>query len=264
VEIMANKHGEFIWYELMTRDPFAAKGFYDDVVGWTIGERLPGDIDYRVIAAGNTFVGGVFRLTDEMCEHGARPIWLGYIGVDDVDVTVSRAETLGGRVLMPARDIPDIGRIAMVADPQGAPFYVMRGAVEGKTSTAFNPTADGHCCWNELSTTDQTAALTFYGRLFGWSSDEVLPMGDMGEYVFFKHLGGRIGAVTAHMGKREVPSWLYYFHVPDIDAAKARAEALGGRILHGPLEVPIGEQIIIGTDPEGVTFALVGTKKADR
>ncbi len=259
---MANKHGEFIWYELMTREPDAAKAFYDDVIGWNMGQRLPGDIEYRQIMAGNEAVGGVLRLTDEMCEHGAQPVWLGYVGVDDVDQTLSRLQQLGGSVLMPAQDIPEVGRFAMVADPVGVPFYIMRGAVEDGTSTAFQSMAEGHCSWNELATTDQERALGFYGELFGWTSTEGMPMGDMGTYKFLDHHGVRIGAVSPHIEEGAAPVWTYYFYVPDIDAAIKKTEARGGRVLHGPHEIPGGDHIIISADPEGVTFALVGPRQA--
>lgn len=258
---MANKHGEFIWYELMTHDPDGAKAFYGDVVGWTIGAQAPGEMDYRMIAAGEDLVGGVFRLTDEMCEQGARPVWLGYIGVDNVDTTVSKLGELGGTVLMPAKDIAQVGRVAMLADPQGAPFYVMHGAVEGGTSTAFKPMAEGHCAWNELTTTDQDAALSYYGQLFGWVSHESMPMGDAGEYKLLEHDGVQIGAVSSFMNEGVAPVWTYYFYVADIDAARATAEARQGKVLHGPHEVPGGEYIILGTDPEGALFALVGPRK---
>src|SRR5438874_3779071 len=119
--------GDFIWYELITPDPVGAKAFYDAVVGWTIEPQPSGDMDYRMIGrADGGMAGGVMRLTDEMASHGARPIWLGYINVDDVDSRVASIEHAGGKVLLPAFDIPNIGRIAMVADPQGAPFYVMK------------------------------------------------------------------------------------------------------------------------------------------
>ncbi|MEX2506794.1 MAG: VOC family protein, partial [Pseudohongiellaceae bacterium] len=256
---MANKHGEFIWYELMTRDPDAAKAFYDDVVGWTVGEPPPGgDMDYRMIAAGDGYAGGVLGLTDDMCEHGARPVWLGYIGVDDVDATAAKLREIGGSVLMPAKDIPNVGRIAMVADPQGVPFYIMRGAVEGGTSFAFKPMADGHCSWNELTTTNQDGAVSFYGQLFGWESNEAMPMGEPGDYRFLDHHGIRIGAVMPRMSDSDSPIWTYYFHVPDINAATAKTEARGGKVLSGPHEVPGGEHIMVGADPEGVMFALVG------
>lgn len=258
---MANKHGDFLWYELMTRDPDAAKAFYDEVVGWNIRDAKPGDdMGYREIAAGDTFVGGVFPLTEEMCEHGARPVWLGYIAVDNVDATVAQLEQLGGSVLMPVKDIPGVGRFAMVADPQGIPFYVMRGAVESHTSDAFKPMATGHCIWNELATADQDGALGFYGELFGWTSTESMSMGPMGEYKFIDHNGVRLGAITPHISEGGSPIWTYYFRVADIDVAKQKAEARGGKIHHGPQEVPGGDHIIIGVDPEGAMFALAGPK----
>jgi uncharacterized protein len=261
---MANRHGEFFWYELMTRDPIAAKAFYDDVVGWDIGEPMPGDVEYRQIMAGSEAVGGVLRLTDEMCEHGARPVWLGYVCVDDVDETLSRVPQLGGSIVMPAQDVPDVGRFAMVADPQGVPFYIMRGAVEGGTSTAFDPMVHGHCSWNELATTDQPSALGFYGELFGWTSDEGMEMGDMGTYRFLDHHGVRFGAVSPHIEEGGSPIWTYYFHVPDVDAAMSKTKARGGQVLSGPHEVPGGDHIMIGADPEGVMFALVGRRGSIR
>lgn len=253
---MANKHGEFIWYELMTRDPDTAQSFYRDVVGWTTGEQAPGDLDYRMISAHDGYVGGMLRLTDEMCEHGARPAWLGYVGVDDVDATVAKLEQLGGAVHMPARDLPDIGRLAMVADPQGVPFYVMRGT-STESSRAFEPMTDGHCSWNELATTDQAGALSFYGQLFGWASNEAMPMGDMREYRILEHGDDRIGAVTPYIAKGGSAGWLHYFRVADLDASIAKTQARSGAILHGPHDVPGGDRVVIGADPDGATFALV-------
>ena len=76
---MSNPHGSFIWYELMSKDPDASKKFYDDVVGWNIGPKAAGDMDYRMISASDGHIGGVLRLTDEMFAHGARPTWLGVL-----------------------------------------------------------------------------------------------------------------------------------------------------------------------------------------
>src|SRR5882757_10308080 len=98
-----NPAGSFIWYELITPDPVGAKSFYDAVVGWTIEPEPSGEMDYRMIGrADSGNAGGVMRLTDEMQSHGARPIWLGYITVDDVDRSVAAIEQAGGKALMPA------------------------------------------------------------------------------------------------------------------------------------------------------------------
>jgi predicted enzyme related to lactoylglutathione lyase len=253
--------GSHIWYELMTSDPDAARTFYGEVIGWDVGERLPGDQDYRMIGRSDGgFAGGVLGLTDEMRERGAKPIWLGYVGVDDVDATVARIEAKGGKAQMPAFDIPQ-GRIAMVADPQGNPFYVMKPVPpadkpEGQ-SDVFSTDQEQRVNWNELSTPEPAAARQFYGELFGWGSDEFMDMGEYGEYRFLNHGGMTIGALCGVMPGGS-PGWRYYIRVPSIRQAAEAIRSKGGVIAMGPHEVPGGDHIIIGHDPQGAEFALVG------
>jgi predicted enzyme related to lactoylglutathione lyase len=253
---MRNQHGDFIWYELLTRDPGAAKRFYDPVAGWTIEAEASNPMDYRMIDAGDEMVGGTMTLTSEMTEHGARPTWLGYIGVDDVDATVAAIEAKGGKALMPAHDIPDVGRIAMVADPQGIPFYVMRGSVD-QVSTSFAPDKPGHTAWNELSTGDLQAAKLFYTDLFGWTLGDVMPMGEMGDYQFMDHGGRMIGAMMTAPAGAPV-GWKFAFHSADVDGAVERIRSGGGKVDQGPMEVPGDQRAVMATDPEGVPFMLVG------
>ena len=257
-----NPKGDFIWYELMTPDAEGAKAFYDAVVGWNISEGAPEFGGYRMIGrsdGGNA--GGVLPLTDEMQQHGARPTWLGYVSVADVDQAVAAIEQAGGKGLMPAFDIPNVGRIALVADPQGAPFYVMRATPpEPKAqSDVFSPTAEQRVGWNELSTTDPVAARKFYTGQFGWGSDEFMDMGELGEYRFLEQDGTRIGALCGVMQGQQ-PKWRFYFRVPSIAKAKDTAEQKGGTIHMGPHQVPTGDYIIIGSDPQGAEFALVGSE----
>ena len=257
-----NPQGDFIWYELMTPDPEGAKTFYDAVAGWDFGKAEADFNGYRMInAPGGGFAGGVLPLTDEMQQHGARPTWLGYVNVDNVDDTVASIERSGGKALMPATDIPNVGRIAMVADPQGAPFYVMKpippAGRENEPSDVFSADKIGRCAWNELNTSDPGAARRFYGEQFGWTSDDFMPMGEMGEYRFIDHKGLRLGAITGLMPGQQ-PHWRHYFRVPSVGKAKETAEAKGGKIAMGPMEVPGGDHIVIGFDPQGAEFALVG------
>lgn len=257
-----NAHGSFIWYELITPDPDGAKAFYDAVVGWTIGEASPEFNGYRMIGRSDGgSAGGVLPLTDEMRQHGARPTWLGYIGVDDVDEAVAAIEKAGGKALMPAFDIPDIGRIALVADPQGVPFYVMKptppAGNEDKVSDVFSPDQPGRVSWNELATRDPKAALDFYVSKFGWTKGDVMPMGDMGDYQFITHHGVPLGAMMTAAPENQ-SRWRYYIRVGNVDRAKQAVEAGGGTVIHGPQEVPGGDRILIGTDPQGAEFALVG------
>lgn len=256
----ANPHGSFIWYELMTSDPDAAADFYGAVIGWTTapfgGDGAPG---YRLFQAADGAVAGLMALPVEAAAAGARPGWFGYIAVDDVDACVAAAEAEGGRLYAPPIEMPDVGRFAMLADPQGAAFYVMRGASDAP-SAAFAPDQQGHCAWNELSTDDPDAARAFYSRLFGWSDGERLSMGEAGDYQMLDLGGSSFGAVMRRMPDGPPPAWTFYMTVPSIDAAAAKVRAAGGATLHGPSEIPGGDFILIGTDPQGAVFALVGPR----
>lgn len=256
---MPNKHGDFIWYELMTPDPDAAKAFYDDVVGWTVEAAPSGPMDYRMIDTGAGLVGGVLRLTPEMQAQGARPGWVGYVGVDDVDASVAQLEAAGARTLMPAHDLQGVGRMAMMADPEGAPFYVMRGSSDG-TSTAFLPGEDtyGHAVWNELAADDPARAIAFYGGAFGWRAEGGMPMGELGVYRFLHQGETAIGAVMPKVMGAD--GWLFYYHVPDIDGAAASVRSAGGTIEQEPIEIPGGAYSLAARDPHGARFGLVGRR----
>src|SRR4051794_5238146 len=98
---MANSAGSFIWYELMTPDPDAIAPFYATVIGWTIGKSSPdqsGGKDYRMIGRSDGgFAGGVLGLSDDMQQHGARPVWLGYLATPNVDSEVAAIVAEGGK-----------------------------------------------------------------------------------------------------------------------------------------------------------------------
>ena len=264
---MANKHGEFIWYELLTDHIDAALAFYSAILGWQASDSGQPGMDYRLVRARDKDSGeehqvsGLMQLTDEMRQQGARPVWLGYIGVDDVDHTLASIVTAGGSVQMPAADIPHVGRIAMVTDPQGAPFYIMRG-ISDQTSLAFasDKPRVGHCAWNELATTDPEAAKAFYFKEFGWAKDGEMAMGEMGNYEFIRH-NGVIGAFMPKFPEMPKPMWNYYFRCAYIDDAYQAITDNGGKILHGPEEIPGGDYTLTGIDPQGALFALVGAKR---
>ena len=252
--------GDFIWYELMTSDPESAKTFYDAVVGWNIGEAVAEYNGYRMIGRSDGgMAGGVLPITDEMREHGARPGWLGYVNVANVDDKVAAIEAAGGRALMPPTDIPNVGRIAMVADPQGAPFYVMKPAPPADKpearSDVFSPTEVQRCAWNELVTTDLEAARRFYPEQFGWELGDVMPMGPMGDYQFIHQDGQMIGAMFAPPDRQ--PAWRFCFRVDNLDRSIDAIRSGGGELLFGPTEVPGGGMIVQATDPQGAFFMLI-------
>lgn len=261
---MSNKHGDFIWYELLTSDADAAQAFYGDVFGWEMRDSGHAEMDYRLLRATEGDVGGLMQINEEMKAGGAMPVWLGYIAVDNVDTSVASITKAGGKVQMPAMDIPGVGRIAMMTDPQGVPFYVMRGAVEDHESHAYSYDRPrlGHCAWNELATADRPAAMRFYAEQFGWQKDGEMDMGPMGAYEFFRRgeFAGMFAGVMTRPKEMPVSLWTYYFRVADIDAAISRTKAGGGQIAHGPIEIPGGEYAVNAIDPQGTMFAFVGPR----
>jgi hypothetical protein len=248
----------------MTPDPEGAKTFYDAVVGWEIGPAVEEFKGYRMIGRSDgKSAGGVMPLSDEMREHGARPVWLGYIHVPDVDQSVASIEQAGGKTFMAPFDIPNVGRIAMVADPTGAPFYVMKPAPQDANSESdvFSPDQAEHIRWNELSTTDQDGAIDFYKRQFGWNQEGDMDMGEMGKYAFIQANGVAIGAIMRKPPQLPVSLWTYYIGVDDIDRAIDAINAGGGQVLNGPHEIPGGEFALNAMDPQGAPFGLVGPRK---
>ena len=257
-----NPTGDFIWYELLTSDIAGAKRFYDSVVGWNIADKSDFPNDYRMIGRSDgKFAGGAMQLTDEMQQHGARPGWLAYISVADVDTSARTIERGGGKILMPAFDIPNVGRVALAADPHGAPFYIMTPIPPANDPNAksdvFSPDGEQRVGWNELQAGNVEEARGFYGDQFGWETGDFMDMGDMGKYRFIDHHGQRVGALF-DAGNGQPPHWRFYIRVPSIKSAKESAENNGATIHMGPHQVPTGDWIVIGSDPQGAEFALVG------
>jgi predicted enzyme related to lactoylglutathione lyase len=256
---MSDSQGRFVWYELMTTDTGAAKAFYGAVVGWGTRDANMPDMSYTMFTAGEVPVGGLMDLPEDARKMGAPPSWIGYVAVDDVDATADRAKHLGGIVHVPPTDIPDVGRFAIIADPQGASLALFRSSNPGRDQPA-EPGTPGRTGWHELYAADWEKAFAFYGELFGWQKAEAMDMGGMGTYQLFSTGGQTIGGMFNKPPTVPAPLWLYYFNVGDIDAATERVKAGGGQILLGPMEVPGGGWIIQGMDPQGVLFALVGNQ----
>lgn len=249
------ERGEFVWYELMTTDAEGAKAFYTDVVGWGTAPFEGSPVPYTMWTKGEAPVGGVMDLPDEARQAGAPPHWLGYVAVPDVDAAAEKAKELGGRVIHGPHDIPEVGRFAILADPQGAVVSAFKGAQE--MSGEKKDPEPGDVAWHELATTDYGAAFDFYTELFGWDKQQAMDMGEAGVYQMYG-LGERMlgGMYNKGADMPYPPHWLYYIATADLDGAAKKIEAKGGKIMVGPMEVPGGGRIVVGTDPQGAAFAL--------
>jgi predicted enzyme related to lactoylglutathione lyase len=254
--------GDFVWHELRTTDAQGATDFYTHVVGWkAVSSGDPTGMPYTLLATGEYNTAGLMQLSPTMLEGGMMPAWVGFIGVDDVDAYSKRVEESGGKLHCPAMDIPGVGRFASAQDPQGATFLLFKGSLDYAPPRPPLGTP-GVIGWNELSANDGPSAWTFYSELFGWKKETDMDMGAMGIYRIFNNGGPQIGAVmTRDQSKSPVPFWLFYFNVDDIDAATARVKEKNGQVFMGPHEVPGSLWIVVGMDPQGAVFALVGNKK---
>jgi len=248
--------GGFVWHDLMTTDLPRAVGYYTRLLGWTthVVEIGAGD-RYTMIRAEGTDIGGIVPLDPAL---GIASHWIGYATVDDVDAACERAESLGGAVCVPATDIPDAGRFAVIADPDGAIVSPFRSVREGAPERAT--TVAGTFCWNELLTRDPGAVAGFYEGVFGWSS-HATDMGASGTYWLFRR--GEVDAAGMMRMPADAtarPFWMPYVAVDDVDAAAVRAAELGGSIYVAPADIPgIGRVAVPGHPPGGAVALFRGT-----
>ena len=195
------------------------------------------------------------QLTQEQADMGAPPNWLAYVEVPNVDDTVAKAQELGASVILPANTVDNVGRFAILRDPQGVAFAVITSAAPIGDETDPQPR---EFSWHELVTTNADAALDFYKKLFGWEVKGNFDMGEAGLYQMFGRDRFTYGGTYNKPAEMPAPAhWLHYVRVKDTaDAAAERAKAAGGQVLNGPMEVPGGDRIAIIMDPQGAAFAV--------
>jgi len=249
----STKNGTFVWHELVTKDAKGAMAFYGEVVGWKTQPFGDGG-EYTMWVGSQGPMGGVIEMPKEMEAMGAPPHWFGHVQVADVDATVALAKKMGGKVIKEPEDIPTVGRFGLIADPQGATLSVFTPSTE---MASHDASKDGEFCWNELVTSDSTAAFAFYSALFGWKVREELDMGAMGKYLTYGVDETAIGGfMNVPPGATMPPSWIYYIEISNLDAAIGRATGLSAKVIFGPSEIPGGGRIAQLLDPRGVLFAL--------
>ena len=255
----ATKIHPFVWYELMTLDTPAALEYYRRVIGWDAAPAGFGPVPYTILSAAGVGVGGVFTLTADMCAQGARPCWVGYIGVDDVDAHAARVRAAGGAIHVGPMDLRQVGRFAMAADPHGAAFVLFKPE-RTEPARQLPPGTVGGIGWRELHAGDGVEAFRFYSEVFGWTKDSEIDMGPLGAYQLFATGGTPVGGMMTRMPQTPAPFWLYYFDVDAIDAAAQRATEAGGTIINGPMEVPGPMYVVQCLDPQGAMFAMVAPR----
>ena len=243
--------GTFSWVDLTTTDQEAAKSFYAGLFGWEADDRPAGNgVIYSMQQIGGKSVAAISPQPKQQREMGLPPLWNSYITVDSADDAAGKAGDLGATVHAPPFDVMDVGRMAVIADPQGAFFMVWEPKA---TIGAELVNVPGALCWNELHTTDLDAAKGFYGGVLGWEWSEFKDSPE--PYFVITNQGHQNGGVTGLAQPGIPPNWLVYFAVEDIDAAVAKVQELGGASVTGPIDTGVWK-IAVVQDPQGGTFAL--------
>ena len=236
--------GQFCWVELVTSDTAAAKAFYGELFGWTYDE-MPMDVAPYIIAkVGNGSTGAMYE------NKKVPPHWLSYVNVESADDVAAKAKSLGAKIDAEPFDVGDVGRMALITDPEGATFAIWQAKNNIGATVANQP---GAFCWNELMAHNGDAERAFYSSLFGWTP-KVSP-----EYTEWhdgeKARGGFLEMKEARF-EGVPPFWTTYFMVQDVDATAAKAKSLGATQHHEPTDIPnVGRFAVLG-DPQGASFAI--------
>jgi predicted enzyme related to lactoylglutathione lyase len=248
-------HHTISWVDLAAKDLSGALEFYSEMMGWT--SFNDGETPYHVFQRDEIAVGGVMELTGDMGEMP--PVWSVYVSVADAQATCDAATTAGGAVYQAPFDIPDGGKIAVVADPAGSvicPFEGMDGNGLGMLDEPGAP------CWFDCMSRDVDASIAFYETVFGWSAQ---PMPGDFPYTVFLHDGVPL-AGTMPMPPQmpdEVPShWVVNFSVDDADIATEVLVAAGGTVMMPPSDTMFGRSASV-MDPWGTPFNIIDRSGAE-
>jgi predicted enzyme related to lactoylglutathione lyase len=255
----AHRHGAFCWYECGSRDAAAAEAFYTGLFGWQASANpMPGVEDgvYTILAQDGRDVGGLYELSGPHFE-GVPSHWAAYVWTDDVDAVAGQVAGLGGQLLQPPFDVPGVGRMAVVKDPQGAVLHLFRGTDHGG-SRAIG-TTPGSFCWSELVTPNPQAAGAFYTQLLGWvATAEKMPTGTT--YTIFRNEASMVGGMMAMEGEQRQgvpPHWMNYVCVSSTDQAVSRAVELGGKVPVPPTDIADVGRFAVLQDPAGAVFSVI-------
>jgi len=246
--------GKLIFVELVTPDLAAAKQFYAGLFGWTFRDIKAGGIEYAEAFLDGRPVAGLIRKNVPASEH-RRPAWRSFFAVGDVDAAKKVALQNAAKVLFEPRSIPDRGRQAVFADPQGAVFAVLASSSGDPPDVLAAP---GEWIWSSLITRDPDTAAAFYQKLFDYEVFE-LPAGEGTQHLLLasdNYARASVNTLPANTPNAH-PHWLNYVRVEDTVKMTAKVVALGGRVLVEPRIDRHGGKVAVVADPLGAPFGLL-------
>jgi uncharacterized protein len=242
--------GEFVWHDLVTDNPAAAKTFYGSLFGWTFEPGEGVDPGYTIIKHGKLPIGGI--VARRAAERDGGPAqWLTYVMVNDVERVADGFRHAGGRTLRgPVNARKDL-RVAAVADPQGA---VLGLASRGPHVETTSASGLHEWLWMEYVAQDPDAALKFYADVLGYRS-EIADQREDFTYYLLSTSGPHAGLFRS-LWPREKSAWLPYVRVEDPAAMAARVTQLGGTVVIAPQPRVRNGSLALVLDPSGAALAL--------
>ena len=251
--------GKWVWAELFTEDADAAAKFYAKVFGWTFqtfpAKRGPG---YRLAFSEGEPVGGVLE-RDHAQQKAPGSRWLGMISVTDVKAAARYAAEHGGKVVVPPRILNGRGEVALLADPEGAPFGVINSS---NGDPADYLAQDRQWVWIELWARDAKAMAQFYGGLAGYEIADVERQDGKPGYLLASGGYTRCGIISSP-ASGVAPAWLPYLRVEDVKAMATQAEHAGAKIVMPPDSAIRGGRVALIVDPTGAAVGLAQVTPQD-
>ena len=246
--------GKLIFVQLVTPDLAAAKQFYGGLLGWTFRDFQADGTRYAEAYLDGQPVAGLVH--KELPAGGKRqPAWLGFFAAADVDAAKKVALQNGAKELFGPHNIPDRGREAVFADPQGAVFAVLSSGSGDPPDVLAAP---GAWIWSSLITSGPDADAAFYQKLFGYEVFE-LPANPGTEHLLLAsddYARASVNSLPTNRPKAH-PHWLNYLRVEDADQMTAKVLALGGRVLVETHADRHGGKVSVVADPQGAPFGLL-------
>lgn len=239
--------GTFSWTDLATSDAAGAKSFYTALFGWEYEDTPIGDGQFYSMAIRDG------RQVAALSEADQPPHWNCYVTVVSADEATTRAGEHGANVMVEPFEVMDVGRMSVIADPTGAALCLWEARTNIGAELVNTP---GAMTWNDLITPDPDAAADFYGRLFGWTTEEIPGAGGYRTIKNGERMnGGLMPLDPQQMGPDTPPNWMPYFGHEDVERVVGEIDTLGGRLYNGPMHMPRGT-IAILADPQGAAFAV--------
>jgi len=262
VEPRGQEHhvGKVIFEELVTPDLAAAKRFYAGLFGWTFRDLASGGTRYATALLDGRPVAGLVQKAAPADGH-RQPAWLTFVAVRDVDAARQTAVRNGAKVLLEPRDVPDRGREAVFADPQGAVFAVLASASGDPADALAEP---GEWIWNSLFTRDPDANAGFYQTLLDYEVFDLPSSGGDSHLMLASEDYARASANTLPAaGTGAHPHWIGYVRVDDVATMLDKAVSLGARVLVASRLDRHGGHVAIVADPQGAPFGMLEWTSVD-